>query len=253
VDDKLDDRDGAVIGCGAQNNPGVTDVGDDREVPLLDNGQRDTVALDRVQVVATSKLVIHSDTCSHVGLLAEVELVVAKFILVIDERRQRERLLLVVFARGFQVKNIDSSLALVYKNDSQIRSMEKILRRINAMHAKKFKLKILFKQKNCMQGSSSNTTPSDEDITSIHTINGPITRSRARQLILQVRSTLVNCVSELTLGAMDVLIIRNLGEDQQGLGKGLVVEEEQQGRPQQEQDQVRLGCDFISGSRTSLH
>jgi hypothetical protein len=70
----------------------------------------------------------------------------------------------------------------------------------------------------------------DEDITSIHTMNGPITRSRARQLNLQVRSTLVNCVSELTLGAMDVLIIRNLGEDQQGLGKGLGVEEEQQGR-----------------------
>jgi hypothetical protein len=93
----------------------------------------------------------------------------------------------------------------------------------------------------------------DEDITSIHTINGPITRSRARQPILQVRSTLVNCVSELTLGAMDVLMIRNLGEDQQGLGKGLVVEEEQQGRPQQEGDQVRLGCDSISGSRTSLH
>jgi hypothetical protein len=44
----------------------------------------------------------------------------------------------------------------------------------------------------------------DEDITSIHTINGLITRSHARQLILQVRSTLVNCVSELTLGAMDV-------------------------------------------------
>jgi hypothetical protein len=85
----------------------------------------------------------------------------------------------------------------------------------------------------------SRTTPlqegeDDEDIISIHTINGPITRSRARQLILQVHSTLVNCVSELTLGAMDVLMIRNLGEDQQGLGKGLVVEEEQQGRPQQE-------------------
>jgi hypothetical protein len=29
---------------------------------------------------------------------------------------------------------------------------------------------------------------------------------------------------------MDVLMIRNLGEDQQGLGKGLGVEEEQQGR-----------------------
>jgi hypothetical protein len=43
----------------------------------------------------------------------------------------------------------------------------------------------------------------DEDITSIHTMNGLITRSRARQLNLQVRSNLVNCVSELTLGAMD--------------------------------------------------
>jgi hypothetical protein len=89
--------------------------------------------------------------------------------------------------------------------------------------------------------------------TSIHTMNGPITRSRARQLNLQVRSTLVNYVSELTLGAMDVLMIRNLGEDQQGLGKGQGVEEEEQGRPQQEGDQVRLGCDSISGSRTSLH
>nr|ACF84440.1 unknown [Zea mays] len=54
----------------------------------------------------------------------------------------------------------------------------------------------------------------DEDITSIYTINGPITRSRARQLNLQVRSTLVNCVLELTLGAMDVLMIRYLRENQ---------------------------------------
>jgi hypothetical protein len=43
-------------------------------------------------------------------------------------------------------------------------------------------------------------------------------------------------------------MIRNLGEDQQGLGKGQGVEEEQQGRPQQEGDQVGLGCDSISGS-----
>jgi hypothetical protein len=50
-------------------------------------------------------------------------------------------------------------------------------------------------------------------------MNGPITRSRARQLNLQVRSTLVNCVSELTLGAMDILMIRNFEENQQGLGK----------------------------------
>jgi hypothetical protein len=60
----------------------------------------------------------------------------------------------------------------------------------------------------------------DEDITSIHTMNGPITRSRARQLNLQVRSTLVNCVLELTLGVMDVFMIMNIGEDQQGLRKG---------------------------------
>jgi hypothetical protein len=58
-------------------------------------------------------------------------------------------------------------------------------------------------------------------------MNGPITQSRARQLNLQVRSTLVNCVSELTLGVMDVLMIRYLGEDQQGRGKGQGVEEEQ--------------------------
>jgi hypothetical protein len=89
----------------------------------------------------------------------------------------------------------------------------------------------------------SRTTPiqeekDDEDITSIHTMNGPITRSRARQLNLQVRSTLVNSVSELMLGAMDVLMIRYFGEDQKGLGKCQGVEEEQQGRPQQEGDQV---------------
>jgi hypothetical protein len=81
----------------------------------------------------------------------------------------------------------------------------------------------------------SRTTPiqkeeDDEDITSIHTMNGPITRSRARQLNLQVRSTLVNCVSELMLGTMDVLMIRNLGENQKGLGNDLGVEEEEQGR-----------------------
>jgi hypothetical protein len=42
---------------------------------------------------------------------------------------------------------MDSLLALVYENDSQVRSMEKLLWRINATHAKKeFKLKTLFKQ-----------------------------------------------------------------------------------------------------------
>jgi hypothetical protein len=93
----------------------------------------------------------------------------------------------------------------------------------------------------------------DEDITSIHTMCGPITRSRARQLNIQVHYTLVNCVSELTLGAIDVLMIRNLGEDQQGLGKGQGAEEEEQGHPQQEGHQVRFRFDSISGSMTSLY
>jgi hypothetical protein len=72
-------------------------------------------------------------------------------------------------------------------------------------------------------------------------------------MILQVCSNLVNCVLELTLGAMDVLMIRNIGDNHQGLGKGQAVKEEQERRPQPEGDQVRLGCDSISGSRTSLH
>jgi hypothetical protein len=38
-------------------------------------------------------------------------------------------------------------------------------------------------------------------------------------------------------------MIRNLIEDQQGLGKGQDVKEEKQGHPQQEGDQVRLNCD----------
>jgi hypothetical protein len=54
----------------------------------------------------------------HVGLLSEVEPTVVKLLLVVDERRQRERLVLVVFVRGFQVRNMDLSLALVYENDS---------------------------------------------------------------------------------------------------------------------------------------
>jgi hypothetical protein len=66
----------------------------------------------------------------------------------------------VVFVRDFQERNIDSSLALVYENDSQVRSMEKILWRINAAHFKKNKLKHYSNKRNCMQGSSLNITPS---------------------------------------------------------------------------------------------
>jgi hypothetical protein len=41
-----------------------------------------------------------------------------------------------MFVRGFQVRNVDSFLTLIYENDSQVRSIEKILRRINITHTK---------------------------------------------------------------------------------------------------------------------
>jgi hypothetical protein len=102
---------------------GVVDVGDDHEVPLLDDGQRRATALDRVQAAATPELVVRSDAYGHVGLLPEVELTVTE-LLVVDERHQCECLLLVVFVQGFQVRNMDLSLALIYKNNSQLRFME---------------------------------------------------------------------------------------------------------------------------------
>jgi hypothetical protein len=116
--------------------------------PLFEDGQRGAAALDCVQAATAPELAEHINACGHVVLLREVELAVAKLLLVVDERRQRERFLPVVFVRGFQVRNMDSSLGLVYENDSQVESMEKILRRINVTYIKKeFKLKTLFKQK----------------------------------------------------------------------------------------------------------
>jgi hypothetical protein len=64
-------------------------------------------ALDHVQAATTPELVVHSGSCGHVGLLPEVELAVAKLLLIVDERRQRERLVLVLFVRVFQVRNMD--------------------------------------------------------------------------------------------------------------------------------------------------
>jgi hypothetical protein len=52
--------------------------------PLLNNGQRGTAALYRVQAAALRELVVHSGACDHVWLLLEVELIVAKLLLVID-------------------------------------------------------------------------------------------------------------------------------------------------------------------------
>jgi hypothetical protein len=107
-----------------------------------------------------------------------------------------------------------------------------------------------------------------EDISPLYTMQGPITRARVRQLDLQVRSNLVNCFSELTLGSMHVLLIRtmertnntlgsihillirNNGEDQQGLGEGQGVKEEELGCPHQGGVHVQLDFDSTSDSRT---
>jgi hypothetical protein len=57
-------------------------------------------------------------------------------------------------------------------------------------------------------------------------MHGSTTQAHARKLNLQVRSNLVNCVLELTLGSMDVLMIRNFEDDNQRLGKGQGVGDE---------------------------
>jgi hypothetical protein len=101
----------------------------------------------------------------------------------------------------------------------------------------------------------SRTTPiqegeDHEDISPLHTMQGLITRACARQLDLQVRANLVNCFSELTLGFMHVLLIRNNGEDQQGLGESQGVKEEELGHPHQGGVHVQLEFDSTSDFRT---
>jgi hypothetical protein len=61
------------------------------KVPLFEDRQSGAAALDRVQVAAAPELAEHSDACGHVVLLPEVELAVAKLLLIVDERRQRDR------------------------------------------------------------------------------------------------------------------------------------------------------------------
>jgi hypothetical protein len=65
-------------------------------------------------------------------------------------------------------------------------------------------------------------------------MHGPTTRAHTRQLNLQVSSYLVHCILELTICAMDVLMIRNLGEDHKGLRKCQDVKEVKLGFSQQE-------------------
>jgi hypothetical protein len=78
-------------------------------------------------------------------------------------------------------------------------------------------------------------------------MQGLITRARARQLDLEVEPC--QFLSELTLGSVHILLIRNNGEDQQELGEGQGVKEEELGRPHQGGVQVQLDFDSTSDSR----
>jgi hypothetical protein len=67
---------------------------------MLNDKQSGAAALDRVQAAASRELVVHSGACDDIRLLLEVELTVTKLLLIIDERSQRECLLLMVFVGG---------------------------------------------------------------------------------------------------------------------------------------------------------
>src|SRR5438105_11094157 len=104
-------------------------------------------------------------------------------------------------------------------------------------------------------------TATDEDIGTTDItippilIQGPITRSRAHQLKQQVNSFLCSssCDNENRLLPNDVHVLRNLGENQQGLGKGRGVEEEQLGRPHHAGAQAQLDFNSTSESRSRPH
>src|SRR6266542_307319 len=86
-------------------------------------------------------------------------------------------------------------------------------------------------------------------------IQGPITRSRARQLKQQVNSLL--CFSsyenENRLLPNDVIVLRKLGEDLGQVGEHHGGGEALQGRPHQVGGLVQLNLEPTSASRNSVH
>jgi hypothetical protein len=78
-------------------------------------------------------------------------------------------------------------------------------------------------------------TPMDSNNTPLVDVQGPITRSRARQLNSQVSSFLCtySCAFENSVLPNELVVPRNEGKDQQGHGEGLGGVEGQQGRSDQ--------------------
>ena len=103
--------------------------------------------------------------------------------------------------------------------------------------------------------------PPDEDISTTDItippilIQGPITRSHARQLKQQVNSFL--CFSsyenENRLLSNDVIVLRKLGEDLGQVGEHHGGGEALQGRPHQVGGLVQLNLEPTSASRSSVH
>jgi hypothetical protein len=102
VDDELDGVMTSSSDAVSRTTRGSSTLATTMRPPCLTMDNNGAAALDRVQAAASRELVVHSGACDHVGLLLKVELTVAKLLLVIDERRQRECLLLMVFVRGFK-------------------------------------------------------------------------------------------------------------------------------------------------------
>jgi hypothetical protein len=101
----------------------------------------------------------------------------------------------------------------------------------------------------------------DEDITPSHThndplldIQGPITRTRARQLNLEVSSFLSNSLYDFEnrLLPNDYMVLRNEGEVQETHGGGLGGVEDQRGRPDKDGGPNQVKFESASHFRTSL-
>jgi hypothetical protein len=75
-------------------------------------------------------------------------------------------------------------------------------------------------------------TPMDSNDTPLVDVQGPITRSRARQLNSQVSLFLCtySCAFENSVLPNELIVLKNEGKDQRGHGEGLGGVEGQQGR-----------------------
>jgi hypothetical protein len=93
----------------------------------------------------------------------------------------------------------------------------------------------------------------DTNNTPLVDVQCPITRSRARELNLQVSSFLCtySCAFDNSVLPNELIVLRNEGKDQQGHGEGLGGVEGQQGRSDQGGGPNRFDFVSVSDSRNS--